>query len=925
MRITFDNAQINAASHEGNKVNTPDYLTNVSAYDKSVPAASFNKGDNLFAKDREDKKTLSDIQSNAEGIDTEAQENMGILLSNTLSPEEYEKAAGDGFDLSDMNEKETVTIVDKIKAELIRSGKHIAGFTDDCDTEVLAEVFGSMTLAMDLASNLTPLSDEAKAFMIENDMEPTIENIYMAENTTAKRSLATAPAYLAQSVTGYFTKTETVSDIQLEADAQDVLKKNAMEDNDENLQMAKFFVREGLLTDNSAFESYEKLSQLNLPPTDEEVNKAVENALFEGKAPIRANLAQSENIYEKADRIYKYYMDKDPLLLDNIIDRRKLEEVRLRMTAEVNVKLIRSGFSIETAPMDALIEALKQAEKEVAESLFGNEPGAELKYELFNHVNDIISKAPSYPIDIVGSAADKIEHMTLSDFENKSEALKREYEAANTEYEKLMTAPNAELGDSIKKAFANVDDILSDLGLSCDEDNERAVRILGYNKMAITPEHIDSIKEAYNEVTEVTGKFTPAATLKLIRDGINPLAKSFDELRAYFKENESFDEKAVSFSKYLVSLEQNKSITDSERDGYIGIYRLINKIEKADSSVIGAVVNAGMELNFENLLSAKRSNRAKNMDIKISDEFGSVIKLIKEGKTISEQIAGAFVNGGKQIIEAISDEEAYQAKDYEAYKNILQNTQEAYDVLRDNDINATPLNAKAFEMLTQSEEAVLNRLFEKSARLKKTSIAEAKKSLEGGRDFIKLMDSPDQFEAEYKDYLSKLSEETEELTLEAADNSIDVRELRLINKALSVAGSLSEKEKYFFPIETKDGTININLSVEHKEGKGQIAIHTDDATGFGALLSVSDKILGGFVYGNSDSDVNKITKAVDIFINQINSSDYEIKAGRIEVIRKSHYEQLSQSEKNMEVPGANESTDTQTLLKIAGALLKSII
>ncbi len=42
----------------------------------------------------------------------------------------------------------------------------------------------------------------------------------------------------------------------------------------------------------------------------------------------------------------------------------------------------------------------------------------------------------------------------------------------------MMTAPRKDMGDSIQKAFRNVDDILEDLGLETNDSNRRAVRIL---------------------------------------------------------------------------------------------------------------------------------------------------------------------------------------------------------------------------------------------------------------------------------------------------------------------------------------------------------------------------------------------------------------------------------------------------------------
>ena len=49
--------------------------------------------------------------------------------------------------------------------------------------------------------------------------------------------------------------------------------------------------------------------------------------------------------------------------------RRQLEEVRLSMTVTANLKLLRSGYRIETAPMEKLIAALKKAEGDSARTL----------------------------------------------------------------------------------------------------------------------------------------------------------------------------------------------------------------------------------------------------------------------------------------------------------------------------------------------------------------------------------------------------------------------------------------------------------------------------------------------------------------------------------------------------------------------------
>ena len=50
---------------------------------------------------------------------------------------------------------------------------------------------------------------------------------------------------------------------------------------------------------------------------------------------------------------------------------RKLEEARLSMTAEANLSLIKKGVSIDTEPIERVVELLKQQENKYYGALFG--------------------------------------------------------------------------------------------------------------------------------------------------------------------------------------------------------------------------------------------------------------------------------------------------------------------------------------------------------------------------------------------------------------------------------------------------------------------------------------------------------------------------------------------------------------------------
>lgn len=94
-------------------------------------------------------------------------------------------------------------------------------------------------------------------------------------------------------------------------------------------------------------------------------------------------------------------------------------------------------------------------------------------------------------------------------FMKRVQPLRESYEKAGESYETLMTAPRRDFGDSIQKAFGNIDEVLQEAGLEVTEENRRAVRILGYNRMEITPENVERVLQADEQVKSVVEKLTP--------------------------------------------------------------------------------------------------------------------------------------------------------------------------------------------------------------------------------------------------------------------------------------------------------------------------------------------------------------------------------------------------------------------------------
>ena len=149
--------------------------------------------------------------------------------------------------------------------------------------------------------------------------------------------------------------------------------------------------------------------------------------------------------------------------------------------------------------------------------------------------------------------------------------MKSALEKAGVQYETLMTAPRTDMGDSIQKAFRNVDDILNDLGVEATEENRRAVRILGYNGIEITEDSIIQMKAADEEVQRMFKNMTPAVVTQLIKQGINPLEMKISDLNRVAEQvrSEVGKDDNQKFSEYLYKLEKNNQITEEERNSYI--------------------------------------------------------------------------------------------------------------------------------------------------------------------------------------------------------------------------------------------------------------------------------------------------------------------------------------------------------------------
>lgn len=898
---------------------------------------------------KDEQKTVVDEIEQGQAMDATERKNQMAVLANTTSEEDYTKMQEQGFSLDETTTNTIVTVTDKIKAELAKAGVDTSCFGDELSADQIEAITGSPELARQLTEafhqadlpvtkenaqdameilamtgSLTSPSEGAVKYLLDNELEPTVENIYMAEYSGSTNYQPAQPV-------------DTTSfDTQIKA----VIRSAGLEVNDQTMQLSKWMLENNipLTPDNLSYA--QALNEMQIPTDSEEMMDHIATAVEEGGRPKDAMLLDGYTLEERAvraeelvasatDEDIAYVLENGmELTLENlayaahntksgsvdgtsavqgiagtdgasdvtegteaqgetaaqtadvtgeytrdglslITARRQLEELRLVMTAQANYSLLRQGISIETKPLEELVDELKNLEQNYYKNLLASEniDTSDENVSRFEEITRQVTEIKYVPAYVLGTKEADVS--TIHGVHKAGTALKGSFERANERYETLMTAPRADLGDSIQKAFRNVDDILTDLELDNSEENRRAVRILGYNGLDITAESVTEMKAADEEVQRAFKNMTPSVVMEMIRRGINPLQMDFAELNQtaeQIKSETMTGEDTAKYSEYLWKLEQNHSISEDERSSYIGIYRLMRQVENTDGAAIGALVNQGTELTMKNLLTAVRSEKKSGrMEYEVDDNFAGVEKN-EQTASITSQIEAAYQqNCLKDVLDTITPEKLknvlQQTPDWEAMtpeqlKQALAQvedsgaetyayakeqlseleqaanvTEDIYQVLDKYDIPNTMSNVLAMEQLVNNRNQMFRKIFGsgvKSAdeKVGTEDLEQIKEELL--EEFGEAVSEPvDMAIAQEK--LGELAENVMKTMINSDDvTSVDIREMRMLSAQLSVSSMLAKEEQYCVPVMVNDEMMNVSVKiVRGVDKKGIVDIMMD--------------------------------------------------------------------------------------------------
>lgn len=957
---------------------------------------------------------------------SENRRNDMIVTASTTTSDDYKAAKDDGYDV-------IVTETDKIKAVLAKAGVDISIYGDDLSREQLTDITGSQTEAamlvnqmkaydipatddnikagidaIDQAKSLTNISNETKAYLVRNNMNPTVSNVYKATYSSSQVQNYKQKVGITDNVKQLYDDNQygdkgagsqgKISDElfeELKPQLKQILEEAHIDSSDENLNQCRWLIDEDIAVtpDNVLLANQiDGITAAGENVSSDFYARAVTEALAMGKKATDATMSQDGLTFDMAkkacdvlgeataDDIVTLESDNIPVTIENLskliaargkdsaasqgsankaVDnqitdsrearlvtaQRKLEEARLSMTAEANLSLIKKGVLIDTEPIERVVELLKQQENKYYGALFGESSveASDDRVCMYNNVCDIFNQMKQQPAYVLTlESADD----TVYELYTAGKAMKQSLEAAASGYETLMTSPRADMGDSISKAFQNVDDILKELQIDTSESNRRAVRILAYNSTDITEDNIKQIKSVDEQVQRALNDMTPAVTIEMIKRGISPLDMSMSDISETARriKSENPDERDEKFSEFLWKLEKKNEISEEERDSYIGIYRLISQVEQSDGAVIGSLVNQGADITMKNLLTAVRVRGKSAMDYKVDDTFAGVDS-VSRGIKIDSQIESAYhTNCLRDVLDTLSPEkmefvqydswldmtpeqlrqavyeanedsalsEQYATEQLRQFNQAVSEPENVYAFLEKYDVKTTAVNLMAASRLMKNPSEAVRNLWERGDSATARALLD-----ETLRRFSESVKNPKEL-AQAQETLADTAEHVMDSMIieDRHTGSIDLRQMKLLCSQLRIASNMSRQENYIVPIETADGVTGMKLSIvrgEDKKGLVDIFLEDKKCGRVAAYFEAKENSVSAMIVTDDEQTKKLFEDNITMFEAGISDGEQRV---RIDVALE---HDISAKESKMSDMKSNTESDNETKKQLDGS------
>ena len=879
-----------------------------------------------------------------------------------LSDEDYSELAQEGFSIESFKAERLVRALERIKtnraakrestdeqsakiketgekikkqaakavADKYAAHRNIVDSLVEADLPVTDENVDNIINAVVMSADVRSMTDNSMAYLIGQELTPSVINVYRSVYTGSIRRSEISDADWKNLAPAAETIVAEAKD-ELEAEALGAIENGEQMNRLPEVptqEDARWFVEYNLPLNKENLIYKKELEELKANGrTEEEVADAAARAIDRGEAADGAVLIErhepgSRNGGSGSEGGRDRNPEQGPI--EELTAKLRLHEIRLSMATASGMQTRLEGIDTDIRGLEAQIEAIRNQigafyealTKELGIDGAESSRAANLAAETASAVGNIAAA----PVTLYGMTYSIRQTVTLAQLSDAAKSItvqtgEAELTVQRTQtsftaslrYEESSTQIRTDLGDSMTKAFRNVDSLLEGENLELTEANRRAVRILGRNSMEITPENIENIKFYDAKVNRMIEGLKPAMVMSMIKRGVNPLELDIDAINDMIAQIES--EEGVSeeerFSSFLVRLEENNEITEQARAAYIGIYRLLYQIEKSDGAAIGAAVNSGKTLTLKNLLTEARTRRA-GVDAKIDDDTPLAESVFTN--SITDQILDGFAGRtaeavrynlalAKQAAQITSPEAWSEAVDTEApesmsLEQLAEKLAAAQSTVSDSDAAQAAANIRSVMSSAAGSKKFLAAIgVDDSVNNIETLEREGEDlTLEFGtaKELADAVTDPEGMSAMFAERAAEAEAEVEGEFLGSIAIISRGRELDETLKKYGLLGDLAKKEHYRMST-AGDTPARINLTVIHStEGAGTVSLEVSTSSyrvhadlsltvyeGSHELPKTAEGRIDGRISCDSSGELDAIATPLSSFLTAMREAGYE--------------------------------------------------
>lgn len=833
-------------------------------------------------------KEADDVKSQIMASASDAKLSLKALMMK-LSGADAVKLDEDGFNLTDATPDDMVNIVEKIKIELAMHSDDYVNYGTAVSKDKIESVTGSAAMAAsiesrmqgaDIAVNnesisevkgaleksreLKPLSENTKNYMAANGIEPSIAGIYQAQ-AAASSSISADGVTIGRCA-------DAISDADFEAlrpGIEKIIASAGLEVNDKTLADARAFIDAQIPVTKENLEYKAQLDSIDIDmiqaDSEELLNKIFDNMKLGGKAentlvtgsPVddirtaldtinRAEYSDVANVVSKGETFtiasLKLEMDARSFRIEysaatvstgNSEVRNQASDVqqaadkaydtlvtaRVLMSANASIYLVKNNISILTTPIDELNSMLMEYEQ--ADEMYEE---AQIAYTDVLEARKTLNEIVRNPARVFASMFDKM----------------------NETYEAVGTQIRGDLGDSLKKAVqGSADDIIRELGLEGTDEDKEAIKVLAANNMDMTKENVEIVKSVNAMINNLIKNMKPETVLNMIKDGVNPMNASIEEVNEYLTEanDKASKDNEEKFSKFLYKLDRTNGITKEQRKQFIGIYQMMNIFTRDAGVAAGALIKQGAEVTMNNLMTAYNSRKHYDMDAVIDENTG-----MAEVSGIANYYSALFMaNGGLVTPNTLKNVDNSSGIGEQSVEMFIEQLEDNYDAAAEEQYYEEYL--KEQQAAVQAGADILRQIRNADTEINSGNIQAVKAFLESGqfpdirgvktthdyaRDSIEKIGHKEKLSLMYEEMKDETEEELQEVLSKAGDldTQIDVNyegflDLRLKDRTIGYIKNLALRHDYRIPYITDSGStgmLKLTL-VQDDDNKGRISVN----------------------------------------------------------------------------------------------------